>query len=268
MLTTSSLRAALHASTDLQIPDVEVFEEIDSTNAEALRRLKSGGSGISLVVARSQTAGRGRRGRQWLSPLDAGIYLSLSQTFSQQTSGLQAMSLVTALSVVEALCAVGAANLQLKWPNDILVDNHKLSGILLEMHSAGDMLGLVFGIGINLDLPEELRANLDRPVTDLRSCTRNRVDVTELIIRICRQLLGNLSTFERAGFASFVPAWNALDRYIGRDIVITDGQHEKTGQSAGVDADGCLLLRTASGLERIGGGEIFPSLQALEDGES
>lgn len=268
MLTTSSLRAVLDESTSRQLAVVEVFDEIDSTNAEALRRLKAGADNDTLLVARSQTAGRGRRGRQWLSPQDAGVYLSLIRKFAGSPSGLQALSLVTALSVVEALVAEGANKLQLKWPNDILVDNRKLSGILLEMHTASEATDLVFGIGINLDLPAEVRSKVDRPVTDLRSCLGRDVDGAQLVARVCRQLVDNLVIFEASGFAPFAPAWNALDRYLDRDIVISDGRTERIGKSAGVDSDGSLLLRTPLGLERINGGEIFPSLHAVEDMKS
>ena len=128
------LRNLLTLESEKSIGKVQIFDEIDSTNSESLRQIQSGNIENRVVVASSQTAGRGRRGRQWLSPKNAGIYLSLTRRFSMEANALQALSLVTAISVVEALYQLGAQGLQLKWPNDVLFEKKKLAGILLELH--------------------------------------------------------------------------------------------------------------------------------------
>ena len=117
--------------------EIILFEEIDSTNAESLRLLKAGRTGSWIVLAQSQTAGRGRSGRSWSSYPGAGIYLSLVRRCNLAADALQSLSLVTAISRHAALTALGVQNLQLKWPNDVLHEKRKLAGILLELHKMG-----------------------------------------------------------------------------------------------------------------------------------
>ena len=246
--------------------EVQQFDTIDSTNAEALRQLQAGKTGSFLLLAHTQTAGRGRRGRPWHSPPGAGIYLTLVRPFARSGGELQALSLVTALSVQEALQHCGVANIRLKWPNDLLVDKKKLGGILLELKSAATARYVVFGVGINLKLPAEIRSAINQPATDLHSLSHQGVDKSTVLAAVLQALLGNLQVFEQSAFQPFQARWNALDHYRDQDIVLQVGDHRKIGKSLGVDDTGALLLQTAAGVEKIGGGEIFPSLSPAPAG--
>ena len=113
------------------ISRVHTFSEIDSTNSEAERLISNGIADVQLVIADAQSAGRGRRGRDWVSPSGSGLYLSLVYPFSVGTFGLQGLSLVTALSAHAVIRNLGVESLQLKWPKDLLVGNKNLSGLLL-----------------------------------------------------------------------------------------------------------------------------------------
>ena len=257
-----------HLSLDSRgnLGEIILFEEIDSTNAESLRLLKAGRTGSWIVLAQSQTAGRGRSGRTWSSYPGAGIYLSLVRRFTLAADALQSLSLVTAISLHAALTALGVPNLQLKWPNDVLHEKRKLAGILLELHKMGSTLHIVFGVGINLDLPEQAVKEIGRPVTDLNSLTANAVDTEELIAIFINALLPNVIHFEATGFSPFQDDWNRLDCYIDHDIVIQNGSQRVIGKSLGVDSSGAQLLQTATGTQTIIGGEIFPSLRELVAG--
>jgi BirA family biotin operon repressor/biotin-[acetyl-CoA-carboxylase] ligase len=245
-----------------------VLDVIDSSNAEAARRIEAGQESSQLIVARSQSAGRGRRGRQWLSPMDAGLYISLTRSFSQSPDELRGLSLVTALTVQEAVHSLGLSEARVKWPNDVLVQERKLAGILLETCPHGEGNVIIFGIGINLALPDQLLEGLDRPVTDLQREMGRAVRQSELLSGLLPRWLANVDLFQRQGFAAFVERWNACDSYRGAAIDIINGNHRQRGISRGVNEEGALLLDTGQGLERISGGEVSPSLRPVNAGES
>lgn len=243
-----------------KLTDVQQFAEIDSTNVEAMRQLQSGKTGCFLLLAHAQSAGRGRRGRVWRSPAGAGVYMTLVRPFALGTTGLQALSLITALSVHEALKSYGIVGIQLKWPNDLLVEKHKLAGILLELKQTNNASYVLFGIGINLLLPVDVRDSIDQPVTDLGTLLRCTPDKSMVVTRVIECLLKNLEEFENSAFSTFQARWNALDCYFGQDIVLQLGEQRKIGNAQGVDETGALLLKTAMELEKISGGEISSSI--------
>lgn len=260
-----NLRLALSPETLELVPSVSVFTEIDSTNEESLRRIKLGERRGFLIASTAQSAGRGRRGRTWLSSANAGLYMSVALPFPAAIPNLQALSLVTALCVHEALKSLYALELQLKWPNDLLAENKKLAGILLERQQIEDGAVIVFGIGVNVSLPDEDKAQIDRPITDLSSLSALPIDLDSLCGAIVNALAERVRVFCKEGFRPFQNRWNELDYYYGCDIAIEDGNGNgrTVGKSLGVDADGCLELQSAEGKITIGSGEIIPSLIPL-----
>ena len=249
------------------ISGLHLFSELDSTNTEAFRLIENGEAGVHLIIADAQTAGKGRRGRDWLSPAGSGLYLSLVYPFSESAEKLQALSLVTALSVHEVLLGLGASGLQLKWPNDILAGNKKLSGILLELRKFNNHGFVVFGIGINVDLSEKEKLSVDRPVIDLKELLQSKPEFELLAAEITGKLLQNIHEYLRNGFSDFQLAWNKYDRHISSDIVIQNGSKKLIGKSKGVDEVGALVLQSANGIEKISGGEIVPSLRAASESD-
>jgi BirA family biotin operon repressor/biotin-[acetyl-CoA-carboxylase] ligase len=260
-----SLYLTLAPKTLELVPTVKVFAEIDSTNEESLRRIKQGERGGFLIASSAQSAGRGRRGRTWLSSANAGLYMSLALPFPAAITNLQALSLVTALSVHEALKSLYSIELQLKWPNDLLAENKKLAGILLERQQVEEGAIIVFGIGVNVDIPDSDKAQIDRPITDLSSLSDVKPELDVLCGTIVNALVESAGVFCKEGFGSFQARWNALDYYNGCYIEIEDGSGRKVGKSLGVDANGCLKLQSAEGETTIVSGEIIPSLTPLSD---
>lgn len=249
------------AEAKLQIADVEVFSNIDSTNSEALRKLKAGQKAGFLVVAREQSNGRGRRGRAWVSSLDSGLYMSVVLPFGRSVENLQALSLVTALAVHSGITKSYPVPVQLKWPNDILAGNKKLAGILLERQQIDEISAIVFGIGVNISLSDSAQNLIDRPFTDLNTLAKVEVDPANLCAAISNQLVEDVNRFCEQGFEQFKQRWNELDRYKDEDIIIEMGNSKLIGKSLGVNGDGCLTLQSAAGVEVISSGEIFPSLR-------
>ncbi len=240
---------------------VHVHAEIDSTNQEAFRLLESKTAGNHLILADAQTAGRGRRGRSWQSPAGGGLYMSLLYHFSADSVQLQGLSLVTALSVHSVLSSLSSMEIKLKWPNDLLVGNKKLSGILLESRIGDATLPIIIGIGINYALAEDVKAEIDRPVVALDELNQSPPSREELAASLCSQIVKNIDRYCDSGFAPFQAHWNANDRYLEADVVIDSGNSRLIGKSLGVDAEGALILQTATGEQLISGGEIFPSLR-------
>ena len=241
---------------------MEYFPRIDSTNAEALRRLQQGKTEASLLLAGQQDAGRGRRGRDWQSPAGQGIYMSLLWPLSTPAERLPSLSLVTAISLHEALRSFGAQDVFLKWPNDILHNNRKLAGILLELHRGEPVNHVVFGIGLNLDLSDETLAGIENPATDLKSVITRIPSTEEVIAMTMDKLFCNLERFGRKGFEEFLEYWNQHDFLIGEDVEVIDGRQRSSGRSLGVDDRGALRLCTAAGERSFGSGELAPSLRA------
>lgn len=260
-----TLRNLLSLESEKSLDRIQIFDEIDSTNSESIRQIRSGNTENRLIVASSQTAGRGRRGRQWLSPKNAGIYLSLTRHFSLEANALQALSLVTAISVLEALQELGAQGLQLKWPNDVLYEKKKLAGILLELQQKEASRFVVFGIGVNIELSAESIDSIDRPVTDLHSIIKELPSSVILLATLLNHLCRNLEKYESSGFSSFEERWNGVDCYRMSDIEIENGENRLIGKSLGVDSEGSLLLQTTKGIQPINGGEVFPSLRPLSE---
>ena len=267
LMNEKSLYLTLTPKTIELVPVVNVFTEIDSTNAESLRRIKRGERGGFLIASSAQSAGRGRRGREWLSSANAGLYMSLALPFPAAVTNLQALSLVTALSVHEALKSLYSLELQLKWPNDLLVENKKLAGILLERQQVEEGAVIVFGIGVNVNIPDSDKAQIDRPITDLSCLSGVAIEMNVLCGTIVNDLVDKVGLFCKKGFVPFQDRWNELDFYNGHEVAIEDGNSRTVGKSLGVDESGCLKLQSAKGAITIGSGEIMPSLKLLPDSD-
>ncbi len=216
-------------------PDVSIqrFETLDGTNAEALRQGTPPGT---VIVAVSQSAGRGRTGRRWESPTG-----NLHMTLCTDVAGARNpahLSFVAALSVIDALREVAPAeSFSLKWPNDVLLAGRKVSGILIEAGEAG----YAVGIGVNLAIsPPDDRVRF--PATDLKSATGRTVVADDLIAGICRTFEGWKGRWTDGGFAGIRAAWLASAHGIGDTIAASTGTDRITGVFVGVDEDGGLLV--------------------------
>lgn len=232
-------------------PALDVQWELASTNTTLLRAAAAGAAAPAVCLAERQSGGRGRRGRQWQSPL-GNVYFSLLWRFDAGMAALSGLSLAVGVAVVQALGDVGATGLGLKWPNDVLLDGAKLAGILVEL--GGEFLGpchAVIGIGVNLVPPPVS----DQPVAALAGQglqpSRN-----VLVARLIERLAAVLARFEQGGFAALQADYAALDLLRDRALRVSDAQGEREGIGAGVDARGALLLREGVALRRYDSAEI------------
>jgi BirA family biotin operon repressor/biotin-[acetyl-CoA-carboxylase] ligase len=245
------------------LAQLEVHEQIDSTNRLALQRAQEGCGRGHVVVAEQQTAGRGRRGRQWVSPFGRNIYCSAVWEFDGGAAALEGLSLAVGVAVAQALTAIGVRDVGLKWPNDVVWGGRKLAGILLEM--VGDAAGrcqVVVGIGINVAMSVSAQTQqIDQPWVDVQTAlggaaAPDSASRNQLLAALLGQLLPTLQQFEREGFSALRAAWSALDSFNGRDVVVHLGERLVLGVAAGVSASGALLVDTDCGRQEFHGGEV------------
>ena len=262
LLCADTVREYLSPQSQSLITELELTGVVDSTNNLAMAKALAGVSGY-VCSAEQQTAGRGRRGRHWASPYGGSLYLSAVWEFTEGAAALEGLSLAVGVAVVDALQQVGIADTRLKWPNDVLHGGCKLSGVLLEM--AGDAAGpcqVVVGIGLNVAMAEAPVQAIDQPWVDVKSITRSPVNRSRLLALLLNELMPLLAGFERQGFAAYRQRWQALDAYIGCDVVLQLGQEVVVGTAEGVDSSGAIIVATAAGQRRFHGGEV--SLRRVE----
>lgn len=239
---------------------VEVVEETGSTNADLLARAPRLSSNL-LLVARRQTAGRGRAGRSWLSADGGSLTFSLAWRFAAPLQALRGLPLAVGVALADTLDGLGV-KVQLKWPNDLLKDGAKLAGVLIETQAGADgAVWAVIGVGLNLALPDEVEAAIERPVANAPWLANMERDA--LMAALLAGLAGAMREFEAAGFAAFSARWNRLHAWSGVEVAILDGGAiVQQGRAAGVDDSGALLLDTPSGRVAVHAGDV--SLRALE----
>jgi BirA family biotin operon repressor/biotin-[acetyl-CoA-carboxylase] ligase len=257
LLEASRIEAGLSAESRPLLEELVVAEVLDSTNAEVMRRLEAGaGSGL-VCVAEQQTAGRGRRGRQWVSPYAGNIYLSLAWEFAGGAAALEGLSLAVGVAVADAMQALGLAGIALKWPNDILCGDAKLGGILIEM--VGDAAGscqVVVGIGLNVNMPAGAGAEIDQRWTDIRSALGASASRNQVLVELLNRLLPLLEGYEASGFSPWRDAWQALDAHAGKEVIVSSGGQRSAGIARGIDGSGALILETSLGEQLVHGGEV------------
>ncbi|MQP74511.1 bifunctional biotin--[acetyl-CoA-carboxylase] ligase/biotin operon repressor BirA [Stenotrophomonas sp. MYb238] len=235
---------------------LDIAWTLGSTNSELLRR-NAPLRGVEILLAERQTGGRGRRGRQWASPLAANVYLSVSRAFAGGLSRMGGLSLAVGVAVGEALPALGFAGAGLKWPNDILVDGRKLGGLLVE--GGGEFAGparAVIGLGLNVRMPAGSAADITQPWVDLDTLAGAPVSRNAVVAAVLSHLLPALDQFERQGLAPFLPRYAALDVLAGRPVRVEEAGTLHEGIALGLAEDGALRISSDGGERHFHAGEV------------
>ncbi len=236
---------------------LEALLETASTNQCLTDRFGQADLHRQIVLAEHQHGGKGRRGRVWVSPFAGGLYLSLGWHFDMAPTSLNALSLACGVAVAQALTGLGLDGIQLKWPNDLMLDGKKTGGILLEARSeTASTCDVVIGIGLNVRLPCALKAALDQPVTDLAAHYGTRPGRSRLASSILVEQLATLARVAGGGMADYVAAWRARDYLCDRQVELHLPEQTLSGRVQGVDDNGLLLLKTGAGLSKFSSGEL------------
>lgn len=240
---------------------VTLLPVVDSTNQYLLDRIGELQSG-DACVAEYQQAGRGRRGRQWISPFGANLYLSMFWRLDQGPAAAMGLSLVIGIVMAEVLQRFGAEDVRVKWPNDLYLNDRKLAGILVElMGKTGDAAQLVMGAGINLAMRDTTAGAINQGWINLQEAGIS-IDRNELAATLLNELRQSLKQFELDGLMPFIVRWRALDNFIDRPVKLLIGEQQIFGIARGIDQQGALLLDQDGVIKPFIGGEI--SLRSAE----
>ena len=255
LLRADRIRDQLGERTRAWLKRLCVLAHIDSTNSALMRSGSERDIDGEVLMAEVQTAGRGRRGRKWISPFGRNLAMSLGVRIDRPLREIGAVGLAVGLGVADALTAAGVRGASLKWPNDVLLGTRKLCGILIELPAAQEPPCVVIGIGINVGGMSAVAPLVDQAVADvteqLPEASRNRLAgmVVDAVYNGCKR-------FERYGFARMKPAYDSLHRFNGESVRLVAGKEEVTGTVAGVGLDGALQLQTRAGLRNFISGEV------------
>ena len=263
LLDAGKINAALSPAVRRLPVELDIHSVIDSTNTRALARAAAGDAKGYICLAEQQIAGKGRRGRHWISPFGKNIYLSVTWGFDGGAAVLEGLSLAVSVAVVRALRELDAAtgsgaldDIRLKWPNDVLWRGRKLAGILLEM--TGDVSSycqVVTGIGINVAMPATAAETIDQAWVDMDTilgrCSRN-----QLVAALLNHLLPLLDDFPIRGFDRLRHEWEALDAHRGCEVELGLAAESVVGVACGVTATGGLRLLVDGREQVFSGGEI------------
>lgn len=247
---------------------VEVHNIIDSTNSYLLRRLPNQNHNLQVCLAEYQDAGRGRRGRKWISPFGSHIYMSMYWYLEQGMAAAMGLSVVSALAVSDAVKELYQIDVQLKWPNDIYFGGVKLAGILIDLDGqALEPCHCVIGIGLNINMPQKSAAQVDQPWTDLQTAmiqsttehennAVNTIDRNVLAATLIAKLSLRLQQHQHEGLLCMANEWAKQDYYINKPIRLITGTREKKGICRGINNQGALLLEVDGQVSPVYGGEV------------
>jgi BirA family transcriptional regulator, biotin operon repressor / biotin---[acetyl-CoA-carboxylase] ligase len=239
--------------------DIQVFEQTTSTNDVIEKLARDGVKEGAVVFAESQTKGRGRLGRKWISPARTGLWFSILLRPDLRPQEATQLRVAAATALVRAIQSFTGLKPQIKWPNDILIRGRKVAGILTELSAELDHIKyIILGIGVDVNLgagefPPELR----KLATSLKIESGKTISRSGLATAILRELDADYARICGGGFAEVADEWEAHCQTIGRNVTTQTGERKIRGRAESLDDDGALLLRTEHGhLERVIGGDV------------
>lgn len=240
----------------LALGNLQIVGSTTSTNDLALAAASNGASNLSVWLAEHQSAGRGRRGKTWQSPMLGNIYCSILWRFSGGAPALEGMSLVVGIAIAEVLSELGVAGVQLKWPNDIWIDRRKVGGVLIEI--TGDPTGdcaAIIGFGINLHLSERAEKAIEQSVASM-SVFLPQLERNKMVAMFLQSISKSLYDHGQHGFRAFAERWKRYDALEGKEISIVAASNCRVGRYHGLNNRGALMLDSGAGLEEVFSGEI------------
>lgn len=254
------IRARLAPEAREHVARLDATWSLDSTNTTLLARPNPRGGTAEVLLAEYQRAGRGRRGRAWLTPPGGAICLSISWTFPEVPQDLGALGLVIGVCALRALHEHGAEAVGLKWPNDLLIGERKLGGVLIDLRaeSAGPAY-VVIGIGLNLALGPALLEQIAKSgtaATDLASAVQPVPARNALAAALVSACVRGLVEFEREGLKPFIEEWHAADALRGRAVNVSAAEGVTRGIARGIDLRGALMVETPQGVQRFVSGDV------------
>jgi len=256
LLSINSINQMLPDASRMQMK-IELFAQLDSTNQYLLNTTSIEGQ-LKVCIAEMQTAGRGRRGRHWVSPFGHNLYLSVCSLINQPMSRIAGLSLAAGIAVARTMRFFGVAEVALKWPNDVHVNGHKIAGLLLEVRGETEgPVKVVMGFGINFYLPRATRQTIEQPVTDMQEvCQDQCPERNTFVARLLVELQQLIDEFLQQGISRIIEHWYAFDLYRDKAVTIIAGDKQIQGIYRGLNAAGEILLENENGTKSYNAGEV------------
>ena len=261
-LSPQDIRKMMSKRSKKSCQDIDIFFQIKSTNLHLLNRLSHNSIHGFTIFAEYQSEGRGRRNKKWISPIGSGVCFSIGWHFEVMPISLELLSLYMGVAVARSLDSIGIENVGLKWPNDIIVGERKIGGILLDIkgESTGP-LNIVIGIGINYELPKHPPLNIDQPVTDICSTTGERFSRNMISAILLSNIFEILYDLELGKNLNLINEWRKYDCYLGRKAALILPNQKIIGVLKGVDDQGSLLMLVDGELSSYRSGEVSLRMQ-------
>ncbi|MFI3186629.1 MAG: bifunctional biotin--[acetyl-CoA-carboxylase] ligase/biotin operon repressor BirA [Methylococcaceae bacterium] len=259
LLLASKINEAVSEQAGALISSIEIHDQIDSTNSYLVERAQQNAPSGTVCFAEHQTAGKGRRGRQWISPYGSNIYLSILWRFQQGPAAISGLSLAIGVAVIRALKQHQIHDIGLKWPNDIYSQGKKLGGILVEVSGETDgPCSAVIGLGLNLFVPKNQAHSINQAWTDLSKITgQSRLFRNKLAGTLLSYLLPIIDEYEGVGIKAHLDEWRDYDCLNGKSATLFIGQQRFDGHVRGVDDNGMLLIESQDGsMQTFASGEV------------
>lgn len=252
-----SSEALREAGLNKDVPITLVFETA-STNGDVKQQISQGVALPLMVATERQTHGRGRRGRQWESGIAKNITMSFAWRFEKGPSVVEGLSLAVGVAVARTIKKLGIPNPGLKWPNDVQIDGQKVCGILLEMVVDEDRCDVIIGIGLNVDMQEDVMSSVDQPWTDLASRLHSAPSRNQILADLTNELVAVCQIFEDGhGMKHYHSLWQAHDVLYNQAVTVSSISQQRTGVARGIDESGALLVEDEKGvITPLHGGEV------------
>ena len=260
LLDQQAIEAHLTPAARSVLQQIEIHDVIGSTNTYLLDIAQKNQVSGRVCLAEYQTAGKGRRGRTWVSPFGHNIYLSILWCYQDGPAAIAGLSLAVGVAVVRALQQMGVKDVGLKWPNDIYWQGRKLAGILIEV--SGESSGpchAVIGLGMNLYLPKQAAEVIEQAWVDLQQILGGQVMLyrNQWVAALLNQMLPVIADFENQSLPKYLQEWRSFDCMLGKQVTIFIGRQGFEGEVKGIDDQGLLLLRDEAGdVRAFASGEV------------
>jgi BirA family biotin operon repressor/biotin-[acetyl-CoA-carboxylase] ligase len=233
-----------------------IFEEVMASTNDCLLKLAGPSEPARVCITEQQLAGRGRRGREWVSPYAQNLYISFSWPVTEGISVLEGLSLAVGVSLAELVQQLGFDDIRLKWPNDLFGASGKLGGILVDVTGdpQGDMTAII-GIGLNLSILDSQLDTIGQPAQGLNSDAL-KLSRTGLAIRVIEAIDGLLSSYAEQGLQAYVERFTQLDMLRGQSVNLMMGERVIEGVAVGVKDDGSYGIQSGDEVQWYSGGEV------------
>ncbi|MGB0496135.1 MAG: bifunctional biotin--[acetyl-CoA-carboxylase] ligase/biotin operon repressor BirA [Kangiellaceae bacterium] len=249
-------------------PIIDLLTTVDSTssfiseqwqiNSQIDKAVKSESYKQGRVcISEHQSKGRGRKGNSWVSPFGANLYFSIGIDLPVGLSVLGGLSLAIGIGLTEFINRFTNEEVKLKWPNDLLSDNKKLAGILVEASGdSNDNSFINIGIGINWNMPAKFTQEIDQPWRNLADILSAPIDKTTLMANLLIELDKTVDTFISQGFEMFSKRWEKNSAFIGQEVLISTHKEKVKGVEKGIDKNGAIIVKTKKGVKSFYSGEV------------